>query len=121
MTDTLREIEKGYEAKYKLDEEQRFKAQCRRAKLFGLWAAGQMRMAGAQAEAYGRSLIRLNIDQPTTDVVVQTVLDDFQRRDVTVMEHQVRLAFDRYLAIALEQLAEEYPTALDTDHVRVGD
>ena len=43
-SNTLRDIEKGYEAKYKLDEERRFKAECRRNKLFGLWIAGHLRL-----------------------------------------------------------------------------
>ncbi len=121
MTDTLREIEKGHEAKYKLGEELRFKARCRRAKLFGHWAAERMGMTGGEADAYAKRLVRLDIDQSGTDVVMQTVLAEMQTRDVSVTEQEVVSAFGGYLAVALEQLAEEFPTALDTDHVRVGD
>lgn len=121
MTDTLREIEKGHEAKYKLDEELHFKARCRRAKLFGLWAAEHLGMTGAEADEYARSMVRLAIEQPGTDAVLRTVLSDMQARDVSLTEPEVVSAFGGYLAVALEQLAEEFPTALDTDHVRVGD
>jgi hypothetical protein len=120
MTDTLREIEKGHEANYKLGEEMRFKARCRRAKLFGHWAAERMGMTGSEADAYAKRLVRLDIDRSGTDVVIRTVLADFQRLDVDVTEEQVISAFGGYLAVALEQLAKEFPTALDTDHVRVG-
>jgi hypothetical protein len=121
MSDMLREIEKGHEARYKLDEESRFKARCRRAKLFGLWAAERMGLADAEAREYAKSMVRLDIDQPGTDAAVQAVIADFRRRNVTVTEQEAVAAFDRYLAEALEQLAGEFPTALDTDHGRVGD
>ena len=45
-SNALREIEKGHEAKYKLDEERRFKAECRRNKLFGLWIAEHLGLSG---------------------------------------------------------------------------
>jgi len=121
MTDTLREIEKGHEAKYKLDEELHFKARCRRAKLFSLWAAERMRMTADEAQQYAKRMVQLSIEQPGTDAVLQTVLADMQPRDAGIPEPEVVSAFAGCLAVALEQLAEEFPTALDTDHVRVGD
>ncbi len=121
MTDTLREIEKSHEAKYKLDEELHFKARCRRAKLFGLWAAERMGMTGDEAQQYAKRMVRLAIEQPGTDAVLQTVLAAMRTRDAGPTEPEVVSAFGGYLAVALEQLAEEFPTALDTDHVRVGD
>lgn len=121
MTDTLREIEKGHEAKYKLDDELHFKARCRRSKLFGLWAAEQMGMTGDEAQQYAMRMVRLAIEQPGTDAVLRAVLADMQPRDVSPTQPEVVSEFGRYLAVALEQLAEEFPTALDTDHVRVGD
>lgn len=121
MTDTLREIEKGHEAKYKLDEELHFKARCRRAKLFGLWAAERMGMTGDEAQRYAKRMVRRAIEQPGTDAALQTALADMQARDAGVTEPEAGAVFAEYLAVALEQLAEEFPTALDTDHVRVGD
>ncbi len=121
MTDSLREIEKGHEAKYKLDEETQFKARCRRAKLFGHWAAERMGMTRDEAQQYATRMVRLAIEQPGTNAVLRSVLSDMQTRDASLTEPEVISAFDGYLAVALEQLAEEFPTALDTDHVRVGD
>ena len=121
MTDTFREIEKAHEAKYKLDEELHFKARCRRAKLFGVWAAEQMGMSGGEAQQYAKRMVRLAVEQPETDAVLRTVLSEMRTRDVEVVEPEVVSAFGGYLAAALEQLVEEFPAALDTDHVRGGD
>ena len=43
---------KGFEAKYKRDQELQFKVMARRNKLLGLWAAEKMGVSGADAETY---------------------------------------------------------------------
>ena len=59
---TLREIEKGYEAKYKLDEERRFKVECRRNKLFGLWIAKHLGLSGDAALGYAKALVQFGLE-----------------------------------------------------------
>ena len=108
MTDTLREIEKGHEAKFKLDEELRFKVQSRRNKLFGLWAADQLGLRGGQSDEFARSLI------------VAKVLDDLGAAGIGVSEPEAYAAFADCQATALEQIADAYPMPLDSDHVQVG-
>ena len=120
MTDTLREIEKGYEAKFKLDEELRFKVQSRRNKLFGLWAAEQLGLSGHDVDQYARSLIRLGLEKPGHDDVVAKVLDDLGAAGIGVGEREAYVAFADCEATALEQIADAYPMPLDSDHVQVG-
>lgn len=120
MTDTLREIEKGHEAKFKLDEELRFKVQSRRNKLFGLWAADQLGLRGGQSGEYARSLIRLGLEKPGHDDVVAKALDDLVAAGICVSERETYAAFADCQATALEQIADAYPMPLDSDHVQVG-
>jgi hypothetical protein len=120
MTDTFREIEKGYEAKYKLDEELRFKAQSRRNKLFGLWAAERMGMSEVEATTYARLLIRLDLERPGHGDVVDKVLEDLGTAGIGVGERDVRVAFARLQETAVEQIAQAYPMPLDSDHVQIG-
>lgn len=120
MPDTLREIEKGHEAKYKLDEEQRFKVRCRCNRLFGVWAARQLGMAGSEAENYARSLVRLALDAPRADVVLKTVIGDFRAAGVRVDDDAAKAAYARFYAEATETIETAYPMPLDTDHVQVG-
>ncbi|HKQ55981.1 MAG TPA: ATPase inhibitor subunit zeta, partial [Methyloceanibacter sp.] len=42
---TFEERQKGFERKFALDEELKFKATARRNRLLGLWAAGEMGIA----------------------------------------------------------------------------
>ena len=46
--------EKAFENKFAHDQELRFKAEARRNKLLGLWAAEKLGKAGAEAEAYAK-------------------------------------------------------------------
>jgi hypothetical protein len=121
MTDTLREIEKGHEAKFKLDEELRFKAQCRRDKLLGLWAAERLGMTGSQADAYAKSLVRLGLDEGGGGNVVAKVMSDFEKMGVKRTQTDLMSAAKQFYATAIEQLSKDFPKALDRDHVRVGD
>ena len=49
--------EKGFEAKYQHDQETLFKITARRNKLLGLWAAEQMNLSGADADAYAKEVV----------------------------------------------------------------
>jgi hypothetical protein len=121
MTDTLREIEKAHEAKFKLDGELRFKAQCRRDRLLGLWAAEHLGMTKSQADAYAKSLVRLGLDEGGGGNVLGKVVTDFEKLGVKQTQLDVTTAAEQFYATALEQLSKEFPEALDRDHLRVGD
>lgn len=120
MTDILREIEKGHEAKFKLDEETRFKVRCRAAKLFGQWAAEKLGRSEAGAEAFARQLVSHCLDRPDAAVVVDSVNAEFARVNVRIAPDDVLAAYTRCHATAAEQLAEAYPMPLDKDHAQVG-
>ena len=49
--------ERAAEKKFELDQEKEFRAQARRAKLVGLWAAEQMGLDGAEAEGYAKDVV----------------------------------------------------------------
>lgn len=107
MKNTFREREKGYEAKFKLDEEQKFRAESRRNKLLGLWAAEQMGIAGAEAEAYAKEVVIADLEEPGVDDVIRKVMKDFSDRDIEMDEQRVRDELERQETIAYEQIAGE--------------
>jgi hypothetical protein len=118
--DIFHEKEKGHEAKFKLDQELRFKVRCRRNKLLGLWAAGHLGMRGEQALAYAMSLVRLDLDRPASADVVNTILSDFRRMNLRLAEKDVMAEFTRCQVDGEEQILAEYPMPLDSDHVQIG-
>ncbi len=120
MEDTFRKREKGYEAKYKLEEEMRFKAASRRNKLLALWLAERMGMTSAETETYVQEVIISDLDQPGVDDVVRKVVKDCADRNIPIPEPELRAEIERLNAVALEQIREEYPTPLGADHQPVG-
>ncbi len=112
MADTFRDREKGYEAKFKMDEERRFKAEVRRNKLVGLWAAERMGLAGKDKDAYAKEVIASDFEEAGPDDVVRKLLADFQQRKVNVTEAEIRTEMSRLYGAALEEIAKEYPSAL---------
>jgi len=112
MADTFRDREKGYEAKFKMDEEYRFKAEVRRNKLIGLWAAERLGLAGADKEDYAKQVVAADFDEPGPDDVVRKLVADFQQHSVNVSETEIRAEMARLYGTALEDIAKEYPNAL---------
>ena len=121
MTDTFRRREKSYEAKYKLEEEQRFKIASRRNRLLGLWAAEQMGLARPEGDAYARDVVAVDLNEPGVGDVVAKVVKDLHRHGVHVAEAEVRRRLDEFQAVATKEVQAEYPKPLGPDHDRVGD
>ena len=121
MDDTFRQREKSYEAKFKLDDEARFKARCRRNKLLGRWAAERMGMPRTAVEAYAGEVVSVDLDGPGVAHVVGKVLEDFRARNIEIGEPEIRDEMTRFHTLAMEQIAREYPEPLGPDHERVGD
>ncbi|MBO6783508.1 MAG: DUF1476 domain-containing protein [Alphaproteobacteria bacterium] len=96
--------EKGFENKFKRDEELRFKATARRNKLLGLWAAEQMGIGGDDAEAYAKEVIKSDFERPGDDDVLEKVHGDLQAKGLDTSEHIVRKRMDELMAEAVRQI-----------------
>ena len=121
MEDTLRERQKGHEAKYKLDEELKFKAGARRNKLVGLWAAERLGMNAPEAETYAKEMVGAGFADGEGRGVIDKIANDFQDRGLKIGENEIREEMMRLLAVARDQVANEYPEPLGPDHAKVGD
>lgn len=108
-TDAFAEREKGFEAKFKLDQEQEFRAQARRNKLFGLWAAEKLGKPDAEADAYAKAVIAADFQKPGHDDVIEKVRADLEAAGKGVAETALRAEYERFLAVARRQVAEEAP------------
>ncbi len=120
MEDSFRKRGKGYEAKYKLEEEMRFKAESRRNKLLALWIAERLGMTSAETETYIQEVVHSDLEEPGIDDVVRKVVKDCEDRNVPIAEPELRAEIERLYAVALKQIGEEYPDPLGPDHGPVG-
>ena len=101
------EREKAFEAKFKLDEELRFKANARRNKLLGVWAAEQMGLGESEAEAYAKEVVKADFEEPGDDDVLQKVLADLQGKGVETSERLLRKRMDELMEVAIGQVQSE--------------
>jgi hypothetical protein len=76
MSDAFSDREKGFERKFQLDQEQQFRAQVRRDKLFGQWAAAQLGKSGADADKYAQEVVDSNFEKPGDDDMIGKVSKD---------------------------------------------
>lgn len=98
---------KTYERKFAHDQETKFKVIARRNKLLGLWVAEQLGMAGEEADAYAKQVIRADFDEPGDEDVFRKIWGDLQQAGVELSEHRVRRQMSELLDTAREQVTSE--------------
>ena len=107
MSGGFGEREKGFENKWAHDEELRFKVYARRNKLLGVWAAGEMGIAGEAADAYAKEVVAADFEKPGDDDVVEKIMADFKLKGVAITEHRVRKELADQLDTARRQIMSE--------------
>ena len=78
---TFDKREEGFEKKFALDEEQKFKAMARRNKLLGIWAAEKLGLSGPEAEAYAKEVVMADFEEAGDDDVLRKI------RKASVLQH----------------------------------
>ncbi len=104
---TFDDREKGFERKFALDEELKFKATARRNKLLGLWAAEKLGLAGDEAQAYAREIVKADLAEPGEEDVFRKVRSDFDAKGIAESDHQIRRMMGDLMAAAVTQLESE--------------
>ncbi len=77
---TFNEREKAFENKFAHDSEMQFKAEARRNKLLGLWAADLMGKTGADATAYAAEVVKSDFEEAGEEDVYRKVSGDLGNR-----------------------------------------
>src|ERR1700721_4109939 len=100
---TLDRREEGFEKKFAIDEEQRFKAEARRNKLLGLWAASELGMSGDAASAYAKEVVNADFEE-AGDGVFRKVKGDLDAKGIATTEVLLRAKMDELMAQAVIQV-----------------
>ena len=101
---TFDKREEGFEKKFALDEEQKFKATARRNKLLGLWAAEKLGMSGDAASAYAKDVVAADLQEAGDADVLRKVSGDLTAKGAAVTEAQLRAKMDELMAQAIVQV-----------------
>ena len=100
---TFDDREKAFEAKYRQDQEFRFKVNARRNRLLGEWAAGLMGMTGVAVETYAKEVVASDFEKPGDEDVLEKVLKDLTAKGVKSDAQQVRREMERLFGVARDQ------------------
>ncbi len=101
---TFDKREEGFEKKFAHDEELRFRANARRNKLLGLWAAGKLGLAGADADAYAKEVVVADLEEAGDDDVFRKIRRDFDAKGVAESDHQIRRTMTELMEKAIAQI-----------------
>lgn len=99
---TFDERGQGFERKFALDQEQEFKAQVRRNRALGQWAAGLMGLEGQHVDDYAKAVVKSDFELPGEEDVFRKVFEDLKGSGVAVTEGEVRMKMAELLAQARE-------------------
>jgi hypothetical protein len=83
------EREREFEAKFKHDEELRFKMTMRRDKLLGQWAAAQLGLSGKAAEDYVHAVMDKVFERTGGGAMIEMLLADFKSRGLAIAPHDI--------------------------------
>ena len=101
---TFDKREETFEKTFVHEEELQFRAEARRNKLLGLWAAEKLGKTPEQARIYANELVAAETAANASQIVLERVLKDFQAAGVDQSEHQVRRRMDELLATATAEI-----------------
>ena len=101
---TFDKREEGFEKKFALDEEQKFKAEARRNRLLGMWAATKLGITGDAAIAYAKEIVAAEFGEGGDADVVSKVIADLGAKGTTVTEAEVRTEMTGLMAQAIAQV-----------------
>ena len=104
---TFDEREKAFEKKFEHDQELQFRANARRNKMLGLWAAGLMGKTGAAAEEYAKELVVADMEKPGHHDVVEKLVKDLAAAGKPTEDHTIRKQSERLMVEAKAQIMKE--------------
>jgi len=94
----------AFEKQFAHDEALRFKATARRNKLLGLWAAERLGKNGPEAEAYAKSVVQADFQEPGDADVVRKIRQDFEQAGKIVDEAELAVKLQELMAQAIEEI-----------------
>jgi hypothetical protein len=97
--------ENASENRFALDQDLQFKAEVRRNKLIGLWAAELL--GKSDAEAYAKEVVAADFEEAGDKDVVRKLRADFDAAGVTVSTETIEAKLYEFMGLAVEQIQKD--------------
>jgi len=95
---------RAFEKKFAHDQELKFKAEARRNKMLGEWAADRLGLTGSEVEDYVRSVRKADLAEKGDEDVFRKIRGDFDAKGISVSDDDLREKIVDFLAEAVKQL-----------------
>lgn len=103
---TFDKREEGFENKFAYDEEVRFKANARRNRLLGLWAAERLGLSGEAATSYAKEIVMSDFEEAGDHDVFRKVRADFDAKSVHESDASIRRVMDDLMHRAVAEIRD---------------
>ena len=94
MSESFGDRQKGFEAKFKMDQETEFKVDARRNKLLGLWLAEKLGLPQSQHDSYAQEVILADLEEPGVEDIIRKVMKDVEQYGANITDFDIRLKSD---------------------------
>ncbi len=101
---TFDKREEGFEKKFAHDEELQFKANARRNKMLGLWAAEKLGISGDAATAYAKDVVMSDFEEGGDHDVFKKVRKDLDAKGVAVSDQDIRRTMNDLMEKAIAEI-----------------
>ena len=105
MSESFGDRQKGFEAKFKMDQETEFKVDARRNKLLGLWLAEKLGLPESQHDSYAKEVIVADLEEPGDEGIMRKVRKDMEQHETNITDSDIPLKLDEFHKDAIEQIA----------------
>lgn len=98
---------KSQESKFAHDAELRFKAEARRNKLLGLWAAEHMGLSEEHAKDYAAEVVASDFEEAGDEDVFRKIAADLKAKGASVSDDMIRKKMVELVQVARDQILAE--------------
>lgn len=107
MSDAFDRRQDGFETKYKLEQDQQFRAAARRNKKLGRWAAEKLGLSGEDVDAYVMEVVKSDFEEAGDQDVFNKVKGDLEAGGIEVSDSDLRSTMDRMYEDSCREISEE--------------
>jgi hypothetical protein len=104
---TFDDRERSFEKKFAMDQELKFKAEARRNKLLGQWAAGKLGLSGTEVDDYVKAVRKADLAERGDQDVRRKIHQDFQQKGVDLPDAELSRVMAEFLAAAVAGIEAE--------------
>ena len=104
MINSFDDREKGFEAKFKLDQETEFAITARRNKLLGLWLGEKLGLNDSEISEFAASVVASDLEEPGDEDVIRKCMADIKERGANISDEDIRNKIIEFSEEAYKQI-----------------